>query len=211
MPIPPGEAVKIHRQPDRRAAAREESSQCCASACPPATPAARGAAPSPRRRIPPDDAGAVFCDPSPMHHAVLRWRRALIAFVRARLDARACAVRHLWPVLFLTFPVLVWLSQRRTGRFGGIRAAARPAGFSASAIFGRPLLDRHAFLVDAKIFGWLLPSPSWAARRPRAFHGFRSCASAHDVDRAGLCAFWRLRSRGRLPNGLRGNLLTGFP
>src|SRR6202020_1221852 len=55
------------------------------------------------------------------------WRRWLIAFAAGALSALAMAPFEAWPVLFLTFPVLVWLIDS---------ARVRPAGgaFGAAVI-----------------------------------------------------------------------------
>ena len=37
------------------------------------------------------------------------WRRALVAFAAGAVSALALAPFDAWPVLFFTFPVLVWL------------------------------------------------------------------------------------------------------
>ena len=46
-----------------------------------------------------------------IHAIVLSWgwRRWLIAFAAGVLSALAMAPFNFWPVLFLTFPTLVWL------------------------------------------------------------------------------------------------------
>ena len=53
------------------------------------------------------------------------WRRAAIAFVAGAVSVLALAPFDLWPVLFLTFPVAVWLIDgSAAGRLGGVPAAA---------------------------------------------------------------------------------------
>ena len=75
------------------------------------------------------------------------------------LSALAMAPFDAWPVLFVTFPILVWLVDgAAAGRLGGTAARRSPAGGSASAIIVAGLYwVGYAFLVDAKTFGWLLP------------------------------------------------------
>ncbi|MGB7254690.1 MAG: apolipoprotein N-acyltransferase, partial [Xanthobacteraceae bacterium] len=62
-----------------------------------------------------------------VHAIVLSWgwRRRLIAFTAGALSALAMAPFNAWPVLFLTFPTLVWLIDGAgIGRWGGVAAAA---------------------------------------------------------------------------------------
>ena len=60
---------------------------------------------------------------------------------------------------FLTFPVLVWLIDgAAAGRLGGVLAAATAGWWFGFGYFLAGLYwIGHAFLVDAKTFGWLLP------------------------------------------------------
>ena len=105
---------------------------------------------------------------------------SLVAFLAGAVSALALAPFNAWPVLFLTFPVLVWLIDgAAAGRLGGVAGgSAAPAGGSASAI-SSPASTGSAtrFLVDAKTFGWLLPfAVIGAAGRAGALH--RRSASA---------------------------------
>jgi apolipoprotein N-acyltransferase len=87
------------------------------------------------------------------------WRRALIAFAAGGLSALAQAPFDAWPLLFLTFPVLVWLLDgAAAGRLGGAPSAAIAGWWFGFGYFLAGLYwIGHAFLVDAKTFGWLLP------------------------------------------------------
>lgn len=61
------------------------------------------------------------------------WRRAIVAFTAGALSALALPPFDLWPILFVTFPVLVWLID-------GIA----PVHFGTSALNYTPLPERSA-------------------------------------------------------------------
>lgn len=87
------------------------------------------------------------------------WQRAAIAFVAGALSVLAMAPFNAWPILFLTFPVAVWLIDGAdSGRLGGWPSAALSGWFFG---FGYCLAGLYwignAFLVDAPTFGWLMP------------------------------------------------------
>ena len=53
------------------------------------------------------------------------WKRALIALLAGAVSALAMAPFNAWPVLFVTFPVVVWLIDGAgAGKLRGIPAAA---------------------------------------------------------------------------------------
>ena len=64
-----------------------------------------------------------------------------------------------WPILFLTFPVMVWLIDGAgAGRMRGIPAAAMAGWWFGLGYFVPGLYwIGYAFLVDAPTFAWLLP------------------------------------------------------
>ena len=87
------------------------------------------------------------------------WKRAAIALIAGTLSALAMAPFNAWPVLFLTFPVAVWLIDgSAAGRWRGVPAAAM-SGFWFGLGYFVPGLYwiGYAFLVDAPTFAWLMP------------------------------------------------------
>ncbi|MFD2248725.1 apolipoprotein N-acyltransferase [Pseudochelatococcus lubricantis] len=144
-----------------------------------------------------------------------RWRAAL-SFTGGALGALAMPPFGLWPVLFVSFPLVVWLVDGAAERAGGPWRRARAAaalgwwfgfGFFLAGLWWLG----SAFLVDADEFLWALPLgvvglPAGLALFP-AF-GF------------GLAGwFWRSGWR-RVPlfaaalalsEWLRATVLTGFP
>jgi len=93
------------------------------------------------------------------HSIVLAWgwRRAAIAFAAGAASALALAPFNFWPILFLTFPVLVWLVDgAAAGRFGGVGAAAIAGWWFGFGYFLAGLYwVGYAFLVDADKFACL--------------------------------------------------------
>ncbi len=87
------------------------------------------------------------------------WRRWLIAFVAGAVSALAMAPFNAWPVLFFTFPVLVWLIDGAAmGRWRGVMTAALTGWWFGFGYFVAGLYwIGFAFLVDAPTFGWMLP------------------------------------------------------
>ena len=149
------------------------------------------------------------------HSVVLAWgwRRALIAFAAGVASVLALAPINAWPVLFLTFPVLIWmLDGSGAGALDGIGSAAL-AGWCFG--FGYFLAGLYwigfAFLVDAETFGWLLPIaviglPAGLALFPAA--AFALARALWTRGPARLLAFAVALTASEW---LRGHLLTGFP
>jgi apolipoprotein N-acyltransferase len=149
-------------------------------------------------------------------HAVVLasgWRRAIIAFVAGAASALAMAPINAWPVLFVTFSVLVWLVDgSAAGRFSGVwRAAGAGWCFGFGYFLAGLYWTGYAFLVDAKTFGWLLPVA--VCGLPAA------CGVYVALGLAGARLMW-VRGPARIPalavaltatEWLRGHLLSGFP
>lgn len=145
------------------------------------------------------------------------WRRFGVAMLAGAISALAMAPFDVFPVLFLTLPVFVWLIDGATPQEGAgflrglMPAAAVGWAFGFGYFLGGLWWIGAAFLVDADQFAWLMPL-------------------AVLILPAGLALFWGLgamAARAVWPVGwprilvfavamscaewLRGHVLTGFP
>ncbi len=149
------------------------------------------------------------------HRVVLAWgwQRALIAFTAGAVSVLALSPTDLWPVLFLTFPVLVWLVDgAAAGRFGGL-ASAFVAGwwFGFGYFFAGLYWMGHAFLVDARTFGWMLPFAVTAVPAALAIYTGLGLALARLIWVRGPLRVLSLAVTLTAMEWLRGHLFTGFP
>jgi apolipoprotein N-acyltransferase len=141
------------------------------------------------------------------------WKRAAIALAAGALSTLAMAPFNAWPVLFLTFPVMVWLIDGAgAGKGRGVPAAAM-AGFWFGLGYFVPGLYwiGYAFLVDASTFGWLMPFavlglPAYLALFTAA--GFALARLIWTRDASRVIA---LAASLTISEWLRGHVLTGFP
>jgi apolipoprotein N-acyltransferase len=141
------------------------------------------------------------------------WRRAAIAFVAGAVSALALAPLDLWPVLFVTFPVLTWLIDgAAAGRWGGILAAAATGWWFGFGYFLAGLYwVGYAFLVDAKTFGWLLPFAVLALPAAMAVYTALGAALARALWTRGPTRILALAVALTGTEWLRGHMLSGFP
>jgi apolipoprotein N-acyltransferase len=141
------------------------------------------------------------------------WKRAAIALVAGALSTLAMAPFNAWPVLFLTFPVLVWLIDGAgAGSRRGVPAAAWTGWWFGLGYFVVGLYwIGEAFLVDAETFAWLMPFavlglPAYLALFT-AF-GFALARLLWTRDATRILA---LAISLTLSEWLRARVLTGFP
>ena len=149
------------------------------------------------------------------HHVMLAWgwRRAAIAFGAGAVSALAMAPLDFWPLLFLTFPVLVWLIDgAAAGRLGGLPSAAVAGWWFGFGYFLAGLYwIGHAFLVDAHIFGWLLPLAVIGMPAGLALFTAFGAAMARALWTRGAVRILSLAVALTFAEWLRGHVLTGFP
>jgi apolipoprotein N-acyltransferase len=141
------------------------------------------------------------------------WKRAAIALLAGSLSALSMAPFNAWPVLLLSFPVMVWLIDGAgAGRWRGMPAAAMAGWWFGLGYFVPGLYwIGYAFLVDAPTFGWLMPFavlglPAYLALFT-AF-GFALARLLWTRDGSRIIA---LAASLTVSVWLRGHVLTGFP
>ncbi len=154
--------------------------------------------------------------PKGLIHAIVLawgWRRWVIAFAAGALSALAMAPFNAWPILFLTFPALVWLIDGvALGRWGGVMVAAMTGWWFGFGYFVAGLYwIGFAFLVDAPTFGWMLPFAVIGLPAVLAlFTGF-GVAVARLLWTRGAMRILALAVALTVSEWLRDNVLTGFP
>jgi apolipoprotein N-acyltransferase len=141
------------------------------------------------------------------------WRRRVIAFAAGALSALAMAPFNAWPILFLTFPALVWLIDgAAVGRWGGVVVAAATGWWFGFGYFVAGLYwIGYAFLVDAPTFGWLLPFAVIGLPAVLAVYTALGVAVARILWTRGAVRIVTLGATLTAVEWLRGHLFTGFP
>jgi len=141
------------------------------------------------------------------------WKRAAIALVAGALSALAMAPFNAWPVLFLTFPVVVWLIDGAgAGRWRGVPAAAMAGWWFGLGYFVPGLYwIGYAFLVDAPTFAWLLPFAVLGLPAYLALFTALGFALARLIWTRDASRVIALAASLTLSEWLRGHALTGFP
>jgi apolipoprotein N-acyltransferase len=149
------------------------------------------------------------------HSIVLSWgwRRNLIAFAAGAATVLALPPLSVWPVPFLTFPVLVWLVD---GAAGAARSAVRSAAvvgwwFGFGYFLAGLYWIGYAFLVDAQTFAWLLPIAVTLLPAGLALFTAFGVALARLLWSKGPTRVLALAVGLTVAEWLRGHVLTGFP
>ena len=134
-------------------------------------------------------------------------------FRSGALSALAMAPFDAWPVLFVTFPVMVWLIDgAAAGRLGGVFNAAIAGWWFGFGYFVAGLYwIGHAFLVDAQNFAWLLPFAIMGLPAYLALFTALGFALARMMWTRGPMRLFALAVAITIGEWLRGQLLTGFP
>ena len=141
------------------------------------------------------------------------WKRAAIALVAGMLSALAMAPFNAWPVLFATFPVVVWLIDGAgAGRQRGVPAAAMAGWWFGLGYFVPGLYwIGYAFLVDAPTFAWLMPFAILGLPAYLALFTALGFALARLIWTRDAWRVLALAATLTLSEWLRGYALTGFP
>jgi apolipoprotein N-acyltransferase len=141
------------------------------------------------------------------------WRRWAIALAAGALSALAMAPLNAWPILFLTFPTLVWLIDGAgVGRMGGVMSAAATGWWFGFGYFVAGLYWMgYAFLVDAPTFGWLMPFAVIGLPAVLGIYTAIGTGLARLLWTRGATRILALAASLTIVEWLRGHLFTGFP
>src|SRR4051794_30142168 len=118
-----------------------------------------------------------------------------------------------WPVLFLSFPVTVWLIDGAgAGRMHGVPAAAMAGWWFGFGYFVPGLYwIGYAFLVDAPTFAWLLPFAILGLPAYLALFTAFGFALARLIWSSDASRVLALAASLTIAEWLRGHMLSGFP
>jgi apolipoprotein N-acyltransferase len=141
------------------------------------------------------------------------WKRAGIALLAGAVSSLAMAPFNAWPVLFITFPVVVWLIDgAAAGKMRGIPAAAMAGWWFGFGYFVPGLYwIGYAFLVDAQTFAWLLPAAICGLPAYLALFTAIGFALARLLWTKDVARIFALAASLTIGEWLRGHVLTGFP
>jgi apolipoprotein N-acyltransferase len=141
------------------------------------------------------------------------WKRAGIALLAGAVSSLAMEPFNVWPVLFITFPIAVWLIDGAgAGRMRGIPAAAMAGWWFGFGYFVPGLYwIGYAFLVDADKFAWLLPAAICGLPAYLALYTALGFALARLLWTRDVTRIFALAASLTIGEWLRGHLLTGFP
>ena len=141
------------------------------------------------------------------------WKRALIALLAGAASSLAMEPFNAWPVLFITFPLAVWLIDGAgAGRLGGVPAAALTGWLFGLGYFIPGLYwIGNAFLVDAQTFAWLMPFAVIGLPAYLALFTALGFALARVIWTKDASRILALAAALTIGEWLRGHVLTGFP
>ena len=153
--------------------------------------------------------------------------RNLVAFIAGLVSVLAMAPFHLFPVLFASFPVLVWLidssvdeadreaSSISTGSYSwrarGVKAAITGWWFAFGYFFAGLFWIGEAFLVEAEKFAWALPFAVTLLPAGLALFWALALGVAGVAWRPGASRILAFAVTLSAAEWLRGHVLTGFP
>ncbi|MFS8036287.1 apolipoprotein N-acyltransferase [Xanthobacter sp. AM11] len=141
------------------------------------------------------------------------WRRRLVAAAAGAFAGLAMPPLGLWPALAVSFPILVLLIDGCRGPLRTRLAAAAGAGwwFGFGYFLATLWWIGAAFLVEADVFGWLLPVAVLIMPAGLALFTALGAALARLLWSRGAARLFAFAFAFTLCEWLRGHVLTGFP
>jgi len=138
------------------------------------------------------------------------WQRFFIALIAGACAGLALPPLDIWPMLFLVFPVLIWLIDglpRRRPGIAFVTGWAFGAGYFAVCLYW----VGAAFFVDASTYLWMMPFAVGALAGGMALYWGAAVLALTYLWRPGLARILMLAIAIAIVEWLRGHLMTGFP
>lgn len=140
------------------------------------------------------------------------WRRIWLGVGAGALSVLALAPFFIWPIVFMTLPVLVWLiDEAGRGLVPWKRAAFSGWLFGFGYFFAGLFWVGEAFLVEADKFGWAMPFAVVLLPAGLALFWGAAAGIARCIWGEGLARILVLAVALSVAEWLRGHVLTGFP
>ena len=144
------------------------------------------------------------------------WKRAALALGAGAVSVLAFAPMHFWPVLFVSFGLLVWLLDGCAEKHEALAAKLRCAAISGfwfgfGYFFTGLYWMGEAFLVEPWRHGWLLPFAMTLLPAGVGLFYAAAAALAMLLWRPGAARVFALAVAFGLAEYARGHILTGLP
>lgn len=135
------------------------------------------------------------------------WRRAVFLLLAGALAGLAMPPFYSWPLLFIAFPVFVWiLGDAPLGR-AFVTGWLFGLGYFAACFYWIGI----AFLVDAATYLWMMPFMVGALAGGMALYWGLAALATAALRQQGLARLIAFAIFLSIAEWLRGHLLTGFP
>ena len=136
------------------------------------------------------------------------WRRAGIGIAAGVLAAAAMAPTFILPILWVSFPVLVWLTDGARNRWGAFFAGWYfGIGYFAAGLYW----ISYALLVDPERYGWLVPFAIGGLGAGLGIFTGLATLTVHLTRVRGVGRVLMLAAAWTILEWVRGWILTGFP
>lgn len=143
-------------------------------------------------------------------------QRLALSLAAGALTVLAMPPFGLWPLLFVTYPLLIWMldgiEPDADHPFAGWRATALAAwGFGFGFFLAGLYWIGSAFLVEADAFAWMIPFVAAILPGGLALFFALAAVAARAIARRGVARVLALALMFVIAEWLRGNILTGLP
>ncbi|WP_162918690.1 apolipoprotein N-acyltransferase [Taklimakanibacter deserti] len=135
------------------------------------------------------------------------WRKAGLLFLAGAVAGLAMPPFDFWPLLFLSFPILVWSLGKASSRQAFAQGWLFGLGYFTTCFYWIGI----AFLVDAATYLWMMPFMVGALAGGMALYWGLAAMATVILGQKGLARIITFAIFIAVAEWLRGHFLTGFP